>query len=269
LANRRWSEAETIQALHLYFQLPFGKLHSGNPEIIQLANELQRTPSSIAMKLANFASLDPKITDSGRKGLDGATNLDREIYSQFGLDWTGLVQKAEELRALAKEYPSSEPPEKSFLAETRLNFRFEPFAGPSEAEGSVKRRLGQGFFRRAVLANYNGVCCITGIAEPRLLIASHIKPWRDDIPQRHNPANGLLLSATYDRAFDAGLITVLPDLTVLVSNELRECESSNTKNEFIRFHKQKLRPALRFDPCHDFLQWHNNNCYVGDARQSL
>ena len=82
--RRRWSEEETVLALYLYFQLPFGKLQSGNPEIQQLAAALGRTSSSIAMKLCNFSSLDPKITESGRKGLDGAPKLDRATYAEFG-----------------------------------------------------------------------------------------------------------------------------------------------------------------------------------------
>ena len=69
-ARRRWSEEETVLALYLYFQLPFGKLHSRNPEIQQLATVLGRSNGSVAMKLVNFASLDPNIIASGRRGLD-------------------------------------------------------------------------------------------------------------------------------------------------------------------------------------------------------
>jgi hypothetical protein len=95
--RKRWSEEETVLALYLYFQLPFGKLHSGNPEIQQLATALGRSSSSVAMKLCNFASLDPKITESGRKGLDGASKLDRATYAEFSQDWTGLVARAESM----------------------------------------------------------------------------------------------------------------------------------------------------------------------------
>ena len=91
-SRKRWSEEETVLALYLYFQLPFGKLHSGNPEIQELAAALGRTNSSVAMKLCNFASLDPKITDSGRKGLDGASKLDRApMRSSVRLDRSRLA----------------------------------------------------------------------------------------------------------------------------------------------------------------------------------
>lgn len=152
------------------------ELHSGNPEIQELAAALGRTNSSVAMKLGNFASLDPKITDSGRKGLDGASKLDRATYAEFGQNWAGLVTRAEDLwTAQVGEFePSSAS---SRLNEKRSEFRFEPYQGESTTRALVNQRVGQDFFRRAVLANYEETCCITGIADPRLLTASHIKPW--------------------------------------------------------------------------------------------
>ena len=55
---------------------------------------------------------------------------------------------------------------------------------------------------------YHGSCVITGINHPKLLVASHIKPWVvSDNQERLQVDNGLLLSATYDRLFDSGLIT--------------------------------------------------------------
>jgi len=95
--RRRWTEDETILSLYLYLQIPFGKIHSKNSEIIQLASALKRSSSSIAMKLCNFASLDPKITESGRKGLDGASKLDRQIYAEFSQDWNALISRASAL----------------------------------------------------------------------------------------------------------------------------------------------------------------------------
>jgi putative restriction endonuclease len=79
--GRRWTEDETRQALALYGRLEFGQFDQNNPEVIALAKVIDRTPSSIAMKLGNFASLDPKITSSGRKGLDGASKLDRKTWN--------------------------------------------------------------------------------------------------------------------------------------------------------------------------------------------
>lgn len=81
-SGRRWTDDETRSVLALYDRLPFGQFHQHNPEVIGLAKEINRTPSSVAMKLCNFASLDPKITDTGRKGLDQSTALDRRIWAE-------------------------------------------------------------------------------------------------------------------------------------------------------------------------------------------
>ena len=74
----KWTEDELRLALALYCQLPFGKMHSRNKEIVKLAEKIGRTPSAVAMKLVNFASLDPEIVNSGRAGLGNASSMDRQ-----------------------------------------------------------------------------------------------------------------------------------------------------------------------------------------------
>jgi putative restriction endonuclease len=59
MSDARWTKDQLKLAFFLYCQLPFGRLHRTNPRIIELARELGRTPSALAMKLVNFASLDP------------------------------------------------------------------------------------------------------------------------------------------------------------------------------------------------------------------
>jgi putative restriction endonuclease len=57
--NVRWTREHLLIALNLYCKLPFGKLHRGNPIIVEVAAKMGRTANSLAMKLCNFASLDP------------------------------------------------------------------------------------------------------------------------------------------------------------------------------------------------------------------
>ncbi len=77
----------------------------------------------------------------------------------------------------------------------------------TERHALARSRVGQGRFRRDQLARWRR-CAVSGVSEPALLVASHIKPWRDsNNAERLDPDNGLLLCAHYDRAFDAGLIT--------------------------------------------------------------
>jgi putative restriction endonuclease len=254
MAVNRWSEDETKSALYLYFQLAFGQIHSGNPEIIALAQALGRSPSSIAMKLANFASLDPKITETGRKGLAGASALDRRVWTDFNENWTRLVADAESLA-------SSNLSGTTVLKEEAVAFVHQPYDGPTTIAAIIEQRVGQNFFRRAVLANYDNRCCVTGIADARLLNASHIIPWSADEHNRHNPRNGLCLSATFDRAFDRGLMSVDQDGRARFSETLLQSESAETRTIFGFYEGNPLLEATRFDPDPAFLKWHHENRY--------
>lgn len=259
MAGERWTEEQTKLALFLYFQLPFGKLHSGTPEIQQLADAISRTHSAVAMKLCNFASLDSKITDTGRKGLEGASKLDREIFAQFENDWTSLVCETERSwdRLVAGGTEQK-------LKETLSKFDYDLNGSDSMDTRLTSVRIGQGFFRRAVLANFQEICCVTGIADARLLNASHIKPWRLDVKNRHNPANGFALSATFDRAFDRGMITITTSGRVMISNHLREHKNERTREYFELYHDIAIIPPVRFAPDPMLLEWHNQECYLGD-----
>lgn len=76
-------------------------------------------------------------------------------------------------------------------------------------EALVLARIGQGRFRTQLVDRWAGLCCATGLAEAKLLRASHIMPWKvANNQQRLDVYNGLLLSVAYDAAFDAHLITL-------------------------------------------------------------
>jgi hypothetical protein len=79
----------------------------------------------------------------------------------------------------------------------------------TEAERLVIQRVGQDIFRQALLRYWNGRCPLTGITDPSLLRASHIVPWAECETDAHrlDVHNGLLLSALWDAAFDAGLVS--------------------------------------------------------------
>nr|MCU0732345.1 HNH endonuclease [Hyphomonas sp.] len=81
--------------------------------------------------------------------------------------------------------------------------------GDTEVERIVKERVGQGYFRRALMDYWGGRCPLTGIAEEALLRASHIIPWVKctSDADRLDVYNGLLLAAHWDAAFDRGLVS--------------------------------------------------------------
>lgn len=226
MSNTRWTNEQLKLAFHLYCQLPFGKLHSRNAEIVELAKLIGRTPSAVAMKLVNFASLDPAITSTGRSGLGNASSLDHEIWDEFHADWEGLAVECNQLKAALLESHGAAPNSKAL--EEGETEGLEDFTGETRRV-VTEQRIKQHFFRRAVLSSYRGRCCMSGLSDSRLLVASHIVPWSKDKANRLNPSNGLCLSAIHDRAFDKGLIALSDDFRVLVSNELQR-----SKDEFIR-----------------------------------
>lgn len=75
----------------------------------------------------------------------------------------------------------------------------------------AKARIGQGFFRKQVML-LDPMCRVTGVTDTRLLIASHIKPWREaNNAERLSGYNGLLLSPHIDALFDEQFITFEDD----------------------------------------------------------
>ncbi len=103
-------------------------------------------------------------------------------------------------------------------------FRREKLRLPqtTEAERLVVQRVGQNLFRDALMDYWQGRCCITGLAVPALLRASHIKPWAkcqsDD--ERLDVFNGLLLAPHIDALFDGGWISFSDQGYLLVSKAL-------------------------------------------------
>lgn len=261
----RWTQDQLKLAFHLYCQLPFGKLHSKNPEIVQLAELIRRTPSAVAMKLVNFASLDPAITSTGRKGLDGASKLDREIWADFHADWEGLALESAQLREQLNPTPT---------VDWEKEEKTEDSQSPDDFIGETRRvfseqRIKQNFFRRAVLASYRGRCCMSGLSEPRLLITSHIVPWSKDKANRLNPSNGLCLSAIHDRAFDQGLITLSDEWRIVLSKELRRRDEPFVRSVLKPLEGRAIEIPERFLPDLAFLQHHRAEIFLDNrsARQ--
>ncbi len=99
MKRRLWTREELILALNLYLKLPFGKLHSRTPEVIQLANLINRTSSSIAMRLVNFASVDPYHQNRGISGLSGGRKQVEPIWEEFINSKDDLLFESERILA--------------------------------------------------------------------------------------------------------------------------------------------------------------------------
>ena len=103
---------------------------------------------------------------------------------------------------------------------------------------------------------------MSGLSEPRLLVASHIVPWSADRANRLNPSNGLCLSAIHDKAFDRGLITVSEDFNILVSEELMRRDEPFVKKLFLPLRKKRIELPERFVPDIAFLARHRKEVFV-------
>lgn len=238
--GNRWTRDELLIALNLYHKLTFGQLYARQPAIVAVAKKLHRTPGSLAMKLCNFASLDPALKLRGIKGLAGASALDKTIWSDFHANLNEAVPASED--ALRAVFAVEDDSEIEILPKEGIRVAKRPPTGPTETTANVKQRRGQDYFRNAVLNNFGGRCGVSGLAIRELLIASHILPWGTHAAERLNVRNGLSLSRLHDAAFDVGLITFDEQLRLELSSRLKaelpqECVSDN----FGRYEGQPLR----------------------------
>jgi len=259
-----WSSEQLKLAFHLYCQTPFGKLHSRNPQIIELARLIGRTPGALAMKLVNFASLDPSITDSGRRGLSGASALDRQVWSEFHADWGRLAVECEQLRAALSEAKGEVATRQ---ATDEDDFVLDDYSG-SMRHTVVQQRIKQTFFRRAVLASYRGRCCVSGLSDARLLVASHIVPWRQDKANRLNPTNGMCLSALHDKAFDQHLFSLTDDHRIVLSASLRASKDTFLREVFWRVEDRQIDLPDRFRPGVNFIRSHRETMLKAPAHHA-
>lgn len=238
--RRLWTRDELILAINLYCQMPFGKIHMHNPDIISLAEKIGRTPGSVSYKLANFAAIDPTLE---RKGAMNVSKLDREVWNEFFNDWETMAFESE--RRMANTVENEVVDKDSII----------PLKEGKTINTSVEVRVNQKFFRKMILASYNESCCITGLNQPELLVASHIVPWSVDKKNRLNPSNGLCLNTLHDRAFDRGLVTIDENYRVMVS-------SKSEPHELIaKYDRHIITLPTRFLPDHSFLKYHREHIF--------
>ncbi len=248
--GKPWNRDELILAFELYCRIPFQQTKATNPEVRKLARMLHRSPASVARKLGNFGAFDPELKKRNISGLGHASKLDRAVWNEFHDDWNGLVLKAHDLRMnLAPEAEA-------------LETEIQVPTGPSEVLRLVKQRIHQSFFRQTVVSSYHCTCCITGLTIAECLTASHIVPWSVKEELRTDPSNGLCLSATFDRLFDAGLITVTQELAVKVSSRLLRTRSGPTADLICCFQDRPIVRPHRFLPAAAHLEWHRSNVFL-------
>ena len=126
----------------------------------------------------------------------------------------------------------------------------------TEKDSIVKSRIGQGIFRKGLIEYWHG-CAISQCPLTWMLIASHIKPWRDaDNQERLDPYNGLLLLPNYDKLFDLGYISFNSKGKIMYSRLLdkfdRETIGLTNNLHLFKLEEQHLK----------YLKYHNENCFL-------
>lgn len=126
----------------------------------------------------------------------------------------------------------------------------------TEKDSIVKSRIEQGIFRKGLIEYWHG-CAISQCPLTWMLIASHIKPWRDaDNQERLDPYNGLLLLPNYDKLFDLGYISFNSKGKIMYSRLLdkfdRETIGLTNNLHLVKLEEQHLK----------YLKYHNDNCFL-------
>ncbi|HHT9125184.1 MAG TPA: HNH endonuclease [Candidatus Brocadiia bacterium] len=251
--RENWSEKELIVAFNLYCKLPFGQYHKSNKKVIELAKIIGRTPSAVALKLCNFARLDPLHQKRGIKGMQHGGRLEEKIRNEFNQNWEELAYQSEIVLGELKGLNTYD-----------LIKLEEDFPEGKVKEAVVKVRINQNFFRDVILASYRSKCAVCSLPEPSLLVASHIIPWSVNVSLRMNPRNGMCMCVLHDKAFDKGLITISDDYKLLVSKTIKKFSNEvAVQRGFIPYENIRIRLPDRFVPDKKFIEFHRNNVFVG------
>lgn len=243
MTNKPWTEDEFILALELYFRIPFGSISKTNPDIIKLAKLIGRTPSSVGMRLCNYAHLDPNLEADGLSG--GGKNC--KIY------WDKFADNLPQLK----------------IAATQSRIRLIENVDISASIQRIREvdRLVEDMydfqFQDIILANYSQRCAITGMAIPSLVTGCHIIPSSVDDEVNLKADNGICLTVLHAKAFVEGLIGIDTDYRLHISPALKQYAFENGyATNFKRYDNQKLSfNKVISKPNPEYLDWHMNTIY--------
>ncbi|MCF2551186.1 HNH endonuclease, partial [Bacteroides caecigallinarum] len=127
----------------------------------------------------------------------------------------------------------------------------------TEKESIILSRRGQGVFRNNLIKYWDG-CAISKCSLTDMLVASHIKPWKDSTnDERLDVFNGLLLLPNYDKLFDLGYLTFTSEGKAIYSKLL-------SKNDKYLLGLTSTLSLCRIEEAHKtYLKYHNKYCFIG------
>jgi len=135
-------------------------------------------------------------------------------------------------------------------------------AEASKTYDRVPLRLHSGSFRVAVTEAYQRRCAISGERTLPVLQVSAIKSFSATGPCI--VSNGICLRADIRLLFEQGLLTVMPDLKVEVSRTIKDTYDNGEEYWSLRGRELQVLPRSKADyPSEEFLEWHNENVFIG------
>lgn len=258
-AGQKWTHEETCMAFALYFLIGPSKADGHNPDVQALARALGRTPGAVALKLANIAAFDVNRTAQGRVGMAHGSKLDAAMWEEYEREGEPFLDYALDLLGHAGHGKVAIEFDSLASAERGL----EHLPQSTERRALVRQRVNQSYFRDMLLEVYHKRCCLTGIAVPELLVASHIKPWAacESAADRLTARNGLLLDALHDRAFDRGLMTIDKNLRMRISSRVKH--TAENDRWLWAYDGERITVPAGCRPAPEFITYHNDVVFQG------
>ena len=262
--------------------------HRAPEPVPSLAHLFSRPPSSVLAKMAN---LDGSRSHGGKWDvLAGAilrddpahfTHIYRTLVSSARAESIGQdrlpdflgLEYGGEFALLGQGELQTSALERAFKAQIAQRVSEGVFSEKqTEQIILAAARVGQHVFALNVLSNCGQRCVFCGLnpstfGAKRMLVAGHIKPWKDSEPgERLDPRNGLAACPSHDVAFDTGLLTVGPALQIHVSEALADAVRDDplTRQYYGRppLLESLLLPEDAQLPARKYLDWHKTNVFI-------
>lgn len=253
-----------------------------HPELRRLSELCRRSPGSFAEKERNLLGTRPNAGRGERALLLQASGSPTALLEL----WDPVIQGARLAGIGADALPDylDSVTDGVLLGQDELVGDWESHLGDdvaryqqaglggadSERAAVTMARIGQHRFARSVGHAYRQRCGFCGmhagsLSGSRLLVASHIKPWRDSSgPERWDPRNGIAACPTHDAAFDTGLLTVTEDGRIHTARLLREAAAGDRVTAAVL--SDVLRPTViptdaDTAPGPEYLRWHHRTIW--------
>lgn len=143
---------------------------------------------------------------------------------------------------------------------------FDPDTSPA-AEGAPRDRVRSSAWRLQVLEAWDRQCAFCGFdgqagGMPVGLEAAHVRWWALDGPDDLD--NGLALCLLHHKLFDRGMLGLLDEHTVVVSQRFTARTASGRSVYDLHGHRLTPRPGTPL-PAQSHVAWHRSQVFQGDA----